>query len=155
MALATAARVALRSLWAGSASSTPFHSVCGTFSVPSRFASKKAKGASRNGRDSIGRRLGPKVMDGEYVSVGNILVRQRGTRVLPGYDVGVGRDHTLFALSDGIARFSRAKPKPGRAKGRVFLSVVEAPPHREKSIARKLERQAIARRRGPPLHAPL
>jgi len=119
-----------------------------------RFATKKAKGASKNGRDSIGRRLGPKVMDGEYVSIGNVIVRQRGTRHLPGIDVGCGRDHTLFALAPGIVRFCRSRPKPGKSKGRVFVRVEPAPEHRQASIEKKLRLQALQRYRGPILHAP-
>lgn len=120
-----------------------------------RFASKKAKGSSRNGRDSPGKRLGPKVGNGEYVEPGNILVRQRGTKMRPGIDVAAGRDHTLFALSAGIVCFTRAKPKNGKKKGQVVLSIAPPPPHRADSIARKISRLERARYRGPVLHAPL
>jgi large subunit ribosomal protein L27 len=65
------------------------------------MAHKKGQGTSRNGRDSAGRRLGVKKYDGEVVRAGNIIVRQRGTRVHPGKNVGCGRDHTLFALAGG------------------------------------------------------
>lgn len=92
--------------------------------------------------------------DGEYVETGHILVRQRGTKMWPGMDVGCGRDHTLFALSNGIARFCRAKPRPGFKKGRVYVSVEEAPEWRAKSIARKIKKLQIARYRGPILHPP-
>ena len=68
------------------------------------MAHKKAGGSSRNGRDSIGRRLGVKKYGGEQVIPGNIIVRQRGTRFHAGVNVGIGRDHTLFALSDGVVR---------------------------------------------------
>lgn len=119
-----------------------------------RFASKKAKGSSRNGRDSPGQRLGPKVSDGEYVQTGNVLVRQVGTKMLPGMGVGKGRDHTLFALQDGLARFVRATPRPGHKRGRVYIRVEAPPPERQPSIERKLRRLAIARYRGPILHAP-
>lgn len=122
--------------------------------VVSRFASKKAKGASKNGRKTIGRRLGPKVMDGEYVETGNVIVRQRGTRMLPGLDVGCGRDHTLFALAPGLVRFCRASPREGKRRGRVFVRIEPPPEHRYPSIERKLLRQAIARYQGPILHAP-
>ena len=69
------------------------------------MAHKKAGGSSRNGRDSAGRRLGVKKYGGELVSPGNIIVRQRGTRWFPGENVGMGKDHTLFALKDGIVKF--------------------------------------------------
>lgn len=71
------------------------------------MAHKKAGGSSRNGRDSESKRLGVKKFGGESVRAGNILVRQRGTRFRAGSDVGVGRDHTLFALIDGVVRFQR------------------------------------------------
>lgn len=72
------------------------------------MAHKKAGSSSRNGRDSAGQRLGVKVGDGQRVSAGSILVRQRGQTFLPGTGVGVGRDWTLFALADGFVRFSYA-----------------------------------------------
>ncbi len=81
------------------------------------MAHKKAGGSSRNGRDSAGRRLGVKKYGGEFVIPGNIIVRQRGTKFHPGSNVGIGRDHTLFALSEGRVAFTR-----GRA-GRAFVSV--------------------------------
>lgn len=124
------------------------------FASPSRHATKKAKGASKNGRKTAGRRLGPKVMDGEFVLPGNILVRQRGTRMHPGIDVGCGRDHTLYALASGLARFVRAKPDEGRSKGRVFVRIEPPGEHRLPSIMKKLRRQEIQRYRGPVLHAP-
>ena len=70
------------------------------------MAHKKAGGSSRNGRDSQSKRLGVKVYGGERVNAGQILVRQRGTRVHPGANVGMGRDYTLFATSDGTVKFS-------------------------------------------------
>jgi large subunit ribosomal protein L27 len=73
------------------------------------MAHKKAGGSSRNGRDSAGRRLGVKKFGGETVLAGNILVRQRGTRVYPGANVGLGKDHTLFATSSGRVRFHQGK----------------------------------------------
>lgn len=76
------------------------------------FAHKKGVGSSRNGRDSESKRLGPKRADGQFVLAGNILVRQRGTHIHAGLNVGVGRDHTLFALEHGVLRF---EPK-GRDK---------------------------------------
>ena len=72
------------------------------------MAHKKGMGSSRNGRDSQGQRLGVKRGDGELVRAGSILVRQRGTAVKPGTNVGVGRDHTLYALVDGHVRFEQA-----------------------------------------------
>jgi large subunit ribosomal protein L27 len=73
------------------------------------MAHKKAGGSSRNGRDSAGRRLGVKKFGGEQVVGGNIIVRQRGTRVYPGANVGMGKDHTLFALAEGRVRFHQGK----------------------------------------------
>ena len=81
------------------------------------MAHKTAGGISRNGRDSAGRRLGVKKYGGEAVLAGNILVRQRGTKINAGAGVGVGRDHTLFALTDGAVKFTRRKG------GRSFVSV--------------------------------
>ena len=71
------------------------------------FAHKKGQGSSTNGRDSAGRRLGSKAADGEVVSTGSILYRQRGTKVHPGENVGRGSDDTLFAKIDGIVKFER------------------------------------------------
>ncbi len=70
------------------------------------FASKKGAGSTRNGRDSNAQRLGVKRFGGERVIAGNILVRQRGTKFYPGENVGIGRDHTLFALAEGTVEFS-------------------------------------------------
>ncbi len=78
------------------------------------MAHKKAGGSSRNGRDSQGQRLGVKVYGGEKVLAGNIIVRQRGTRVHPGLNVGTGRDWTLFALIDGQVKFERHNKKRSR-----------------------------------------
>ncbi len=69
------------------------------------MATKKAGGSSRNGRDSAGRRLGIKKADGQYVIPGNIIVRQRGTKIHPGKNVGLGKDHTIFALTSGRVEF--------------------------------------------------
>ena len=69
------------------------------------FAHKKGVGSSRNGRDSHSKRLGPKRADGQFVLAGNILVRQRGTHIHPGTNVGIGKDDTLFATVDGVVRF--------------------------------------------------
>jgi len=82
------------------------------------MAHKKAGGSSRNGRDSAGRRLGVKLFGGQEAVAGNIIVRQRGTKWWPGQNVGMGTDHTLFALSDGQVTFRRG------LKGRTFISVV-------------------------------
>lgn len=71
------------------------------------FASKKGVGSSKNGRDSHAKRLGVKRADGQFVSAGSILIRQRGTKVHPGNNVGKGGDDTLFALVDGVVRFER------------------------------------------------
>lgn len=71
------------------------------------FAHKKGVGSSRNGRDSAAKRLGVKRSDGQAVLAGNILVRQRGTKIHPGNNVGIGSDDTLFALVDGVVRFER------------------------------------------------
>jgi len=73
------------------------------------MAHKKAGGSSRNGRDSAGRRLGVKIFGGQYASAGNIIIRQRGTKVHPGVNVGLGKDHTIFALVDGQVRFSMGR----------------------------------------------
>lgn len=73
------------------------------------MAHKKGMGSSRNGRDSHSKRLGVKKFGGEYVKAGNIIVRQRGTKHYPGENVGIGRDHTLFALKDGIVLFTRTR----------------------------------------------
>jgi large subunit ribosomal protein L27 len=83
------------------------------------MAHKKAGGSSRNGRDSDGRRLGVKKFGGQSVLGGNILVRQRGTKWHPGSNVGIGKDHTLFALADGVVEF-----KSGRT--RDYVCVVPA-----------------------------
>ncbi len=75
------------------------------------MAHKKAGGSSRNGRDTAGRRLGVKKFGGEHVLSGNIILRQRGTKVYPGTNVGMGKDHTLFALINGQVRFSKGKQR--------------------------------------------
>jgi large subunit ribosomal protein L27 len=83
------------------------------------MAHKKAGGSSRNGRDSDGRRLGVKKFGGEIVVAGNIIVRQRGTKWHPGRNIGMGKDHTLFALVDGVVEFRSVR-------GRSSVSVVPA-----------------------------
>lgn len=85
------------------------------------MAHKKAGGSSRNGRDTEGRRLGIKKSGGQAVIAGNIILRQRGTKWKPGQNVGLGRDHTIFALIDGTVEFRR------KAEGRVHVSVKPRP----------------------------
>ncbi|MDO8974359.1 50S ribosomal protein L27 [Reyranella sp.] len=85
------------------------------------MAHKKAGGSSRNGRDSDGKRLGVKRFGGQKVISGNILVRQRGTKMNPGENVGLGRDHTLFATADGVVSFRT------RAGGKVEVNVLPVP----------------------------
>jgi large subunit ribosomal protein L27 len=84
------------------------------------MAHKKAGGSSRNGRDSAGRRLGVKRFGGQAVSGGEILVRQRGTKFHPGHNVGLGRDHTLFALCGGAVQFATKRD------GRTYVSITPA-----------------------------
>ena len=84
------------------------------------MAHKKAGGSSRNGRDSAGRRLGVKKYGGESVLAGNIIVRQRGTKINPGENVGMGKDHTLFALTTGSVNFRK------KTGGRTFVNVSRA-----------------------------
>lgn len=82
------------------------------------MAHKKAGGSSNNGRDSAGRRLGVKKYGGESVIPGNIIVRQRGTKFYPGVNVGMGKDHTLFALSEGLVAFAKKRNK------RTYVSIM-------------------------------
>lgn len=84
------------------------------------MAHKKAGGSSRNGRDSEGRRLGVKLFGGQAAIAGNIIIRQRGTAVHPGANVGCGRDHTLFALVDGVVKFTTGY------KNRRFVHIEKA-----------------------------
>ncbi len=86
------------------------------------FAHKKGMGSTKNGRDSESKRLGAKRADGQFVKAGNILYRQRGTRIHPGNNVGIGRDDTLFALVDGTLRFERK----GRDKKQASVYPVSA-----------------------------
>ena len=83
------------------------------------FAHKKGGGSTKNGRDSNSKRLGAKRADGQFVKAGNILVRQRGTKIHPGTNVGIGKDDTLFALKDGRVKFERL------GKDRKQVSIVE------------------------------
>lgn len=85
------------------------------------MAHKKAGGSSRNGRDSAGRRLGVKKFGGEHVIPGNIIIRQRGTKWHPGVNVGIGKDHTIFALTEGKVSFSKS------TGDRTYVSVDTAP----------------------------
>ena len=84
------------------------------------FAHVKAQGSTKNGRDSAGRRLGAKASDGQMVSAGSIIYRQRGTKVYPGTNVGMGKDHTLFAKIAGVVKYERS------GKNRKKVSVYEA-----------------------------
>ena len=78
------------------------------------MATKKAGGSSRNGRDSAGRRLGVKMSDGQLIFPGNIILRQRGTKIFPGENVGMGRDHTLFSVAEGrVSFFDKRNKKDG------------------------------------------
>ena len=85
------------------------------------FAHVKAQGSTQNGRDSVGRRLGAKASDGEVVSAGSILYRQRGTKIYPGTNVGMGKDHTLYAKIAGVVKFERL----GRDKKKVSVYEVK------------------------------
>ena len=86
-----------------------------------KFAHVKAQGSTHNGRDSAGRRLGAKAADGEFISAGSIIYRQRGTKIYPGNNVGMGVDHTLFSKIDGVVKFERK----GRDKKQVSVYPVE------------------------------
>lgn len=85
------------------------------------MAQKKGVGSTRNGRDSNPKYLGVKIYGGQAIEAGNIIVRQRGTQFHPGAGVGLGRDHTLFALNDGVVKFETKGPK-----NRKFVSIVSA-----------------------------
>lgn len=86
------------------------------------FSSKKGVGSTKNGRDSIAKRLGAKRADGEHVTSGSIIFRQRGTKIYPGVNVGRGGDDTLFATADGVVKFERV----GRDRKKVSVYPVEA-----------------------------
>ena len=96
------------------------------------MAHKKAGGSSRNGRDSESKRLGVKRFGGEAVTAGNIIVRQRGTKFHPGANMGLGRDHTLFALSDGYVKFHVGQ------RGRSLVSIVDDNPNTPASSNKKI-----------------
>ncbi|MAI83824.1 MAG: 50S ribosomal protein L27 [Rickettsiales bacterium] len=83
------------------------------------MAHKKAGGSTRNGRDTAGRRLGVKKFGGEMVIPGNIIIRQRGTKYHPGINVGIGRDHTIFALEKGNVLFKK------KSQGRMYVNVIQ------------------------------
>lgn len=85
------------------------------------MAHKKAGGSTRNGRDSESKRLGVKIFGGQQIKAGNIIIRQRGTAVHPGVNVGCGKDHTLFAKADGVVKFEVKGPR-----NRKYVSVVAA-----------------------------
>ena len=85
------------------------------------FAHVKAQGSTQNGRDSVGRRLGAKASDGEVVSAGSIIYRQRGTKIYPGTNVGMGKDHTLYAKIAGVVKFERL----GKDKKKVSVYEVK------------------------------
>ena len=85
------------------------------------FAHKKGQSSTSNGRDSAGRRLGAKAGDGEYVTAGSIIYRQRGTKIYPGTNVGMGKDHTLFSKIDGFVKYERL----GRDKKKVSVYEVK------------------------------
>jgi large subunit ribosomal protein L27 len=87
------------------------------------MAHKKGGGSSRNGRDSQSKRLGVKRYGGEFVIPGNIIVRQRGTRFYPGENVGMGKDHTLYATKTGYVLFDKKR------NGRTYINIVEEHPH--------------------------
>ena len=90
------------------------------------MAHKKAAGSTKNGRDSIAKRLGVKIYGGQIVKAGNIIVRQRGTKFFPGENVGIGTDHTLFALKDGVVKFTEKQLRKydGQAHKDKFVNVV-------------------------------
>lgn len=83
------------------------------------MAHKKGVGSSKNGRESHSKRLGIKIFGGQHATAGNIIVRQRGTKHFPGENVGIGKDHTLFALTDGVVEFRR------KANDKSYVSVVQ------------------------------
>ena len=100
------------------------------------MAHKKGVGSSQNGRESASKRLGIKIFGGQFAKAGNIIVRQRGTVHNPGQNVGIGKDHTLFALTDGLVAFKK------KASGRSYISVV--PQEKDLVIAQKEVLNAIS-----------
>ena len=101
------------------------------------FAHKKGQTSSKNGRDSNSKRLGVKIYDGQFAKAGNIIVRQRGTKVYPGANVGLGKDYTLFALIDGAVKFEN---KAGKKVASVYA--VEAKKEVKKATTKKVEAKA-------------
>ena len=87
------------------------------------FAHKKGGGSTKNGRDSESKRLGPKRADGQFVKAGNVLVRQRGTHIHPGLNVGIGKDDTLYAKADGVLRFERKDRY--RRQASVYAAIIK------------------------------
>ena len=98
------------------------------------MAHKKAGGSSRNGRDSAGRRLGVKIFGGQSAIPGNIIVRQRGTRMWPGEGVGMGKDHTIFATVEGNVKFHKG------LKNRTFSLLVEILPYNYRDCSQTIEK---------------
>jgi len=92
------------------------------------MAHKKGGGSSRNGRDSKSKRLGVKCFGGEFVVSGNIIIRQRGTKIHPGLNVGIGRDHTLFATTEGYVVFERMRGREGQKQVSVLPEKPAAEP---------------------------
>lgn len=92
------------------------------------MAHKKAGGSSKNGRDSQAKRLGVKLFGGEVATAGSIIIRQRGTKYMLGENVGIGRDHTIFALSNGTVAFKQKRTRKfdGRAQTQTYVSIVPA-----------------------------
>jgi len=110
------------------------------------FASKKGVGSTKNGRDSISKRLGVKRGDGQFVTAGNILVRQRGTKIYPGANVMKGGDDTLFATADGVVRFKRL----GRDRKQVVIEPVAS-----ESVSTVIVEPGVAGRGGPVISSTL
>ncbi|GAB4396875.1 MAG: 50S ribosomal protein L27 [Microscillaceae bacterium] len=102
------------------------------------MAHKKGVGSSKNGRESESKRLGIKIFGGQFAKAGNIIVRQRGTKHHPGQDIGIGKDHTLFALKDGVVRFKKTRNN----KSVVFLEPVSSPQSPALEMAATEEGQA-------------
>ena len=106
------------------------------------MAHKKGQGSSHNGRESESKRLGVKRADGQFVLAGNILVRQRGTKMHPGINVGIGSDDTLYALIDGIVKFERK----GRDKKQVSVYSVEAIENAKKEVAKEDKKKVATKK---------
>ncbi len=102
------------------------------------MSTKKSAGVSRLGRDSEAKRLGVKISDGQFAKAGNIIIRQRGTQYYPGAHIGMGVDHTLFALVDGIVKFSEKRKKRFNNTS-VKVKVVNIISEKDKVVAKKVE----------------